>query len=125
MRMPLRPTSTAGKDPDYRQTFANERTFLAWVRTSLALVAGGVAVVEVLPNLSPGWARYVLGILLVGTGCVLAVGGLVRWVRSEEAMRAEAPLPRAWLPALTAGTVVLVGVLVAVLLISGALSRGS
>jgi hypothetical protein len=32
------------QEPDYRFTFANERTFLAWIRTALALIAGGVAV---------------------------------------------------------------------------------
>lgn len=31
-----------GKEPDYRFTLANERTFLAWVRTGLALLAGGL-----------------------------------------------------------------------------------
>ena len=33
----------AGKTPDYRFTLANERTFLAWIRTALALMAGAVA----------------------------------------------------------------------------------
>jgi putative membrane protein len=31
-----------GTEPDYRFTLANERTFLAWIRTALALLAGGV-----------------------------------------------------------------------------------
>ena len=31
-----------GEEPDYRFTLANERTFLAWLRTALALIAGGV-----------------------------------------------------------------------------------
>ena len=30
-----------GEEPDYRFTLANERTFLAWVRTALGLLAGG------------------------------------------------------------------------------------
>ncbi len=34
----------AGKKPDYRFTLANERTFLAWIRTALALMAGAVGV---------------------------------------------------------------------------------
>ena len=38
------PAPPAGIDVDPRVTFANERTFLAWVRTALALIAGGVAV---------------------------------------------------------------------------------
>jgi putative membrane protein len=39
-----------GEEPDYRFTLANERTFLAWIRTSLALLAGGVAVVQLVPG---------------------------------------------------------------------------
>jgi uncharacterized membrane protein YidH (DUF202 family) len=38
-----------GQHPDYRFTLANERIFLAWIRTSLALVAGGIAVVRLGP----------------------------------------------------------------------------
>ncbi|WP_143342795.1 YidH family protein, partial [Crossiella equi] len=33
-----------GEEPDPRFTLANERTFLAWIRTSLGLMAAGVAV---------------------------------------------------------------------------------
>ena len=37
-----------GRDPDYRFTLANERTFLAWIRTALALSAGGLASISLL-----------------------------------------------------------------------------
>ena len=33
-------------EPDYRFTLANERTFLAWQRTSLGLMAAAVAAVS-------------------------------------------------------------------------------
>ena len=33
-----------GTEPDPRFTLANERTFLAWIRTSLAFLAGGIAI---------------------------------------------------------------------------------
>ena len=33
-----------GTDPDPRFTLANERTFLAWIRTSIAFMAAGVAI---------------------------------------------------------------------------------
>src|ERR1700735_1399686 len=39
----------AGTEPDPRFTFANERTFLAWSRTALALVVAGLGVVQLLP----------------------------------------------------------------------------
>ena len=40
---------SVGEEPDYRFTLANERTFLAWIRTALALIAGGVALVQLVP----------------------------------------------------------------------------
>ena len=61
-RPPLR---EVGTDPDYRFSLANERTFLAWVRTALALLAGGIAVVTVLPDFGPDGSRHLLGLLLM------------------------------------------------------------
>ncbi len=37
-------------EPDYRFTLANERTFLAWQRTALGLLAAAVAVVQFVPG---------------------------------------------------------------------------
>ena len=47
----------AGTEPDARFTLANERTFLAWNRTALALVVAGLGIVQLLPPF-PGvpWA---------------------------------------------------------------------
>ena len=42
------PEGDGGTEPDARFTFANERTFLAWSRTALALIAGGLAVSQLL-----------------------------------------------------------------------------
>jgi uncharacterized membrane protein YidH (DUF202 family) len=44
------------QEPDYRFTLANERTFLAWIRTALALIAGGIAVAQLVPAF--GTARH-------------------------------------------------------------------
>jgi uncharacterized membrane protein YidH (DUF202 family) len=44
MRMREHRPSTEDHEPDYRFTLANERTFLAWVRTAPGPLAGGVAV---------------------------------------------------------------------------------
>jgi putative membrane protein len=44
------PGISSSSDPDYRFSLANERTFLAWIRTALALVAGGVAAAKALTS---------------------------------------------------------------------------
>ncbi|MCW2676704.1 MAG: putative rane protein [Modestobacter sp.] len=83
----------AGSEPDYRFTLANERTFLAWFRTSLALIAGGVAVVQLVPALAFPGARQVLGILLTVAGGGLSLAAVLRWSRVQAAMRREEDLP--------------------------------
>jgi putative membrane protein len=81
-----------GREPDYRFSFANERTFLAWIRTSLAVLAAGVALDVV--DLSLGaYVQHGLAVLLVALGLVSAVLAWVRWALAEKAMRAQAPLP--------------------------------
>ena len=72
----------SGTDPDYRFTLANERTFLAWFRTALALIAGGVAVVQLVPQFAFPGARHILGTLLtVGAVRTLSVAAVRRWQR--------------------------------------------
>jgi putative membrane protein len=91
-------------EPDYRFTLANERTFLAWQRTSLGLLAASVAVVQFMPEMTVPGVRQILG-LTVGVMAILtAVAGLHRWVQVDRAMRRDKPLPRAAAPTyLTAG----------------------
>jgi putative membrane protein len=108
----------AGEEPDPRFTLANERTFLAWVRTSLAMLAGGVA----LHSLGvPGqtWLRAPLVLGLVFAGAALAVMSLVRWARVERAMRLREQLPAFTLGIWAAGTIAVVAVLLAVELAHG------
>lgn len=78
---------------DYRFTLANERTFLAWMRTALALLAGAVALDQLTPELAPAGVRVVLAVLLAAGGAGLGVAAYRRWVRVERAMRAGGPLP--------------------------------
>jgi putative membrane protein len=89
---------TAGSDPDYRFTLANERTFLAWFRTALALIAGGVAVAQLVPELAFPGARDLLGILLTVAGGGLSLAAVLRWWRVQAAMRRAEELPPTWLP---------------------------
>ncbi|WP_028276902.1 DUF202 domain-containing protein [Arthrobacter sp. I3] len=82
-----------GKEPDPRFTLANERTFLAWVRTSLAFMAGGLALEAFAIEAFPETSRKVLSILLVAVGTLISAGASVRWVSIESSMRQEKPLP--------------------------------
>ncbi len=81
-----------GDEPDYRFTFANERTYLAWIRTSLALLAAGVALDVVDLSMSPR-AQRVLAVLLVTLGLISAVMAPIRWAMAERALRRAGPLP--------------------------------
>lgn len=102
-----------GTEPDPRFSFANERTFLAWLRTSLAMIAGAVALnaFEV-PEHEP--ARVVIVLLLLVLGLLCAVASWLRWARAERAMRLDEPLPSSPLtPILTVGTAVVTVILVA------------
>jgi putative membrane protein len=112
------PPSRTDVEPDYRFTLANERTFLAWTRTSLAMLAGGVAVVQLVPDLADRPARLTLGLILVGLAFVIAVGGYLRWRRVQRAMRFGLPLPRPLLPAVIAGGLGLVVAVTVLLLIT-------
>jgi putative membrane protein len=93
------------QDLDYRFTLANERTFLAWVRTALALIAGGVAVVQLVPALSIPGVRHSLGMVLTAAGGVLAVLAVRRWNSVQTAMRRGVELPKSRMPVLLGGAI--------------------
>jgi putative membrane protein len=101
----------AGDEPDPRFSLANERTFLAWIRTSLALSAAGVAL-EALDVPVVGGLRLACALLLVGLGVLAPVQAWWGWTATERAMRRGRPLPSPLLSPLIA-----VGTLVAALLL--------
>lgn len=80
-------------EPDYRFTLANERTFLAWIRTALGLLAGGVAVHQLVAPLRMSGARTGLAVGCLVLSIVLAVGAYSHWRSVQQAMRRDAPLP--------------------------------
>jgi putative membrane protein len=86
-----------GTTPDYRFSLANERTFLAWLRTALAILAGAVAIDQLTPNIAPAPVRVVLCVVLAGVGAVLAIQAYARWSAQEQAMRHNRELPHSWL----------------------------
>lgn len=106
-----------GVEPDPRFTLANERTFLAWVRTSLAFLAGAIALEAFnIPTISDEMQTIgAIGVCLVAL--LIAAGAAVRWVRVERAMRVDKPLPVPGivpvlvLACLIGGVIVLIGVL--------------
>jgi putative membrane protein len=113
--------SDAGTEPDARFTLANERTFLAWNRTALALVVAGLGIVQLLPPF-PGvpWGRHVLGVPLIVLGAAVSVIAYREWQRTQAALRHSAPLPGSVLPQVLAATITGVAVLAAVVLLVSA-----
>ena len=91
-------------EPDYRFTLANERTFLAWIRTSLGFLAGGVAVRQLVDPFDVHGGRTALAILAIAASALLTSGGYLRWRNVQRAMRRGEPLPPANLvPAVAIG----------------------
>lgn len=108
-----------GTEPDPRFTLANERTFLAWIRTSLALLAGGVAVEAFMTDLFSPELRKTVAVLLLLLALVIGGGSFFRWLNVERSMRHKAPLPLPWIaPILATGAAV-----VAVFMIAFVFSR--
>jgi putative membrane protein len=89
-----RVVGAAPGEPDPRLLFANERTFLSWIRTSLALIATGLAIIELLPEFRVAGGRRIVGLPLIVLGIWLAGTAYRSWRANEGAMRANKPLPR-------------------------------
>lgn len=100
-----------GDEPDPRFSLANERTFLAWCRTALALIAGGVALEALGLDLHPG-LRLAASLILAFAGVVLPAFAWFEWARTERALRLGERLPGAASGALLAVVVTIVGVLI-------------
>lgn len=107
-----------GNEPDPRFTFANERTFLAWIRTALAFLAAGIAL-EALEIPEQRGLRLVLVVALALLGALSSTMAFVRWARAERALRAAKPLPApALAPVLAFGLALAAIVIVVVLVFS-------
>lgn len=100
-----------GAEPDPRFSLANERTFLAWIRTSLALLTVGVAIEALAVHLQPA-LRLASGLVFIALAAVSVVHSWWSWQRTERALRKDRALPGP-----TTGLIVVVGVVIAVLLL--------
>jgi len=106
-------------EPDVRFTYANERTFLAWNRTALALIATGVAATQLLPEFHVPHGREILGVPLIALGALVAATSFFQWRANERAMRLRRPLPSSPMAAVLAVGIGIVSVIAVVLVLRG------
>jgi putative membrane protein len=111
-----------GEEPDQRFTLANERTYLAWIRTALALIGGGLAAAQLL-EFQSDVARLVVALPPIALGALLALTSYRRWQANQRAMRLGEPLPTGGPPRILAAGIGAVAVVVAVIVVVDALSR--
>lgn len=104
-------------DVDYRFLLANERTFLAWMRTALALIAGGVALDQFVVVAGARNLVTVLGIFAIVLGAIVAVLGTVQWRRADRAMRSGSRMD-------SSATVMVIGSILAIFALAIALLLG-
>lgn len=104
-----------GEEPDPRFSFANERTFLAWNRTALALIGVGLAVANLLPPFRVVGGRRMVALPLIALGGLVSIRSLREWAANERAMRTHQPLPGSRLAVLLATVVTIVAILAVVL----------
>jgi putative membrane protein len=104
VRKPLAQALLGGEEPDPRFTLANERTFLAWARTALALLGGGIAVETFAGQAFAPWLRLSITLSLLALSLLLSLGACLRWLAVERALRHRSALPLPILvPALAIG----------------------
>ena len=111
-----------GEEPDARFTLANERTYLAWIRTSLALIGGGLAAGQLLEFQSTA-ARLIVALPPIVLGAVLALTSYRRWEANQRALRLGLPLPAGGPPRLLAAGIGAVAIVVAAIVVVDAFSR--
>jgi putative membrane protein len=111
----------AETEPDARYTFANERTFLAWTRTALAFIVGGLGIVQLLPPF-PGvpWGRHLLGVPLIVLGAVIALVGYFQWTANQRALRRGEPLRHSAMPRILAVSITGLAIVTGVVLLLSA-----
>jgi inner membrane protein YidH len=101
-----------GEEPDYRFTLANERTFLAYVRTALAFFAAGTAILSFFDRIIGHRVLVVvIGSGLYALGMFTAASCYWRWRRLETAIRKGEPLPSSLVPPVITGSLIILAVI--------------
>lgn len=95
-----------GRDPDYRFSLANERTFLAWIRTALAVLAGGILLHQFVTSIEPRWINVAVSSALATLASALSWGAYRHWRSNEIAMRSNRSLPESFLMPLLSAAIV-------------------
>jgi len=116
---PRRPLREIGEEPDPRFTLANERTFLAWIRTALALIAAGLALIEFLHSQALA-VRLAIGVALILLGAVVSLRTYSRWEAIERALRLRQPLPYGTVPRWLGPAIAAIAVAATILLVAHA-----
>jgi inner membrane protein YidH len=116
------PAEPVGTEPDPRLTLANERTFLAWARTGLALIGGGLAVAQAI-HFDLGGAHLLIAIPAIMLGAVIGIASHHRWQTNQRAMRLGRPIGYSPLPTVLAIGITVLGLLIAVLTVLSATVR--
>jgi putative membrane protein len=110
----------AGSEPDPRFTFANERTFLAWIRTGLGFLAAGVAIAAVARWTDRlGLEIRLASAVLIICGLACGIGAFRRWMANERAMRLNEPLPSSPLLLVVTAIVAVVGIIAVIIVAFG------
>jgi putative membrane protein len=113
-----------------RVHMANERTFLAWIRTSIGIMAFGFVVEKFslflkqlqyflgkeIPTPSQGYSS-VFGIVLVGLGALMGVLAFIRYKKVEKQIDKDAYQPSLILDVLLTLSVLAIGIFLVIYLV--------
>jgi putative membrane protein len=96
------------RDVDPRLRYANERTFLAWIRTSLALMTAGLAITQLLPAFRVPGARRMIGLPLIALGVWACAAAYRQWQVNERTMEEGESVGQSRLPFYVAAAVAVI-----------------
>jgi putative membrane protein len=116
------PLDECGEDPDPRFTFANERTFLAWSRTALALIAAGLAAAQLL-HFGYGGVRLIIALPLIALGAAAAINSYRQWEGNERRLRLRLPLSYSPVGKFVAVGISVIGVAAGILVIVDVITK--